>query len=71
METRSKVSGWSVPLEKATGVAIWQSGSQTFSNFSACKVHGNQHEIRIASFECYYYLFAGNLELFSINFRLS
>ena len=53
METRSKVSGGSEPLEKKKeiGAVIWKSGHQTFSNFSACKAQGNQHEIRIAFFE--------------------
>ena len=51
METRSKVSGGSEPLQKAIGAAKRQSGHQKFSNFSACKAQGNQHEIRIAFFE--------------------
>ena len=47
----SKVYGWSEPLKKAIGAAIWQSGRQKFSNFSACKAQVNQHKIRIAFFE--------------------
>ena len=51
METRSKVSGESEPLQKAIGAAIWQSGHQKILNFSACKAQANQHAIRIAFFE--------------------
>ena len=39
------------PWKKAVGAAIWQSGHQKISNFSARKAPGNQHEIRIAFFE--------------------
>ena len=35
MDTRSLVSGGSEPLKKAIGAAIWQSGHQKFSFFSA------------------------------------
>ena len=35
-----KVSGGSEPLKKAIGVAIWQSGHQKFSNFSAMQGSG-------------------------------
>ena len=50
METHWKVSGGS-ELKKVIGATIWQSRHQTFSNFSAWKTQGNQHEIRIAFFE--------------------
>ena len=52
MEMRLSGSGGSEPLQKAIGVAIWQPGHQKFSNFSACKAQGNQHEIRIAFSKC-------------------
>ena len=51
MGTRSKVFGGSKPLRKEIGAAIWQSGHQKISNFSACQAQDNQHEIRIAFFE--------------------
>ena len=44
MEPRSKVSGGSELLKKAIGAAKQQSGHQKFSNSSACKAQGNQHE---------------------------
>ena len=51
MEMRLKVSGESEPLKKAIGAAIWQSGHQKFSHFSACKAQENQHKVRNAFFE--------------------
>ena len=51
METCSRVSGGSEPLKKAIRAAVWRSGHQKISNFSACKAQGNQHEIRNAFFE--------------------
>ena len=61
METRSKVSGGSEPLKKATGAAKRQSGHQKISNFSAFKAQGNQHEIRIAFFRRDKYKFSKRL----------
>ena len=43
--------GESEPLTKTIGAAKRQSGDQKFSQFSACKAHGNQHEIRITFLE--------------------